>query len=130
MRRGGLGPGGIGICAAIRYAFNSHHTRIKNKPEQGERLRGRKKQMKNMNYQDEDIDPRYDASDVDGYGFLRDMRNTPESRFPDVDLTDMSASDRDAVCAYLRDDDGSLSEDDQEFCGEIADEVEALDAEE
>lgn len=75
------------------------------------------------------VEPRYDASGVDGYGFLRDMRDSaPESRCPEVDLTDMSAEDRDAICVYLRSDDGSLPEEDQELCGEIADEIENLEA--
>lgn len=77
------------------------------------------------------VEPRYDASDVNGYEFLRDMRNAaPESYCPEVDLANMSAEERDAVCAYLRADDGSLSEEDQEFCTEIADEIEALEAQE
>lgn len=72
-------------------------------------------------------EPRYDASGVNGFSFMRDMqRAAPESRFPVVDLAGLSASDRDTLCSYLRADDGSLSEEDQEFCGEIADEIDAL----
>jgi hypothetical protein len=74
------------------------------------------------------IEPRYDASGVTGASFLRDMQAAPDSNFPEIDISDLSASDRDALCSYLRADDGSLSEGDQEYCGEIADEIEALDA--
>lgn len=74
------------------------------------------------------VESRYDASGVNRYDFLRDMRDhTPETRCPEVDLTDMSQDERANVIAYLRKDDGSLSEDDQALCIQIADEIENLD---
>jgi hypothetical protein len=60
----------------------------------------------------------------DGQRWIRDLSDAPG--FPDIDLRDMSGSDRDALVEYLRDDDGSLNEADMEFSREVADEVEAL----
>jgi hypothetical protein len=73
------------------------------------------------------VDPLYDASGVTGSDFIRDLlRHAPETGCPSVALDKLTESDRETLVAYLRADDGSISEEDQELLGEAADEIEAL----
>lgn len=63
--------------------------------------------------------------------WINDLRDaSPESRFPDINPRNMTEDERDALAAYLRDDDGSLSEEGMEFSREVADEVDSLEPEE
>ena len=76
---------------------------------------------------------KYDYSNISSQGqsWIDDLqRHAEDTRFPEVDPSNMSAEERDTLANYLRADDGSLSERDQKFSGEVADEIEALEPEE
>jgi hypothetical protein len=63
--------------------------------------------------------------------WINDLRRAaPESRFPDLDPRNMTEEDRDTLSGYLREDDGSLSEDDMAYSCDVADLVDALEPEE
>ena len=65
-----------------------------------------------------------------GQTWINDLKGSaPETRFPDLDPSDMTESERDKLADYLRQDDGSLSESDMRFSSEVADEIEALEPE-
>lgn len=73
----------------------------------------------------------YSGISSNGQSWIDDLkRHAPETGFPDLDPSDMTESERDTLAAYLRDDDGSLSESDMDFSSEVADEIEALEPEE
>lgn len=70
----------------------------------------------------------YDYNEISdsGISWINNLQTLPG--FPDITLNKMSNEDRDALVEYLRNDDGSLSEEDLEFSNEVANEIENLEA--
>lgn len=72
-------------------------------------------------------EPTYDYRDIANSSWVSDLyRARPESGFPDIDPTKMSADDVQTLADYLRSDDSSLSEEDMDFSRDVADQIEAL----
>lgn len=78
----------------------------------------------------EDADETCTYRDIsaDGQTWINDLRGS-DPGFPDVDPARMTAEERDTLATYLRADDPSLTDDAQGLSSDVADEIEALDAE-
>lgn len=74
---------------------------------------------------------RYSCKDIStsGQSWINDLRwHQDDTGFPDICPYDMNDDDRTTLVRYLRAGDGSLSDEDQAFSEEVAEEIEALGA--